>query len=123
MERIRLNQTQINPEIFPYADSADIFFHAQSDKPANQALYAAIRRWGKVRPCYDRNKQWRGYWLAVQLPERDELAQLDHLIAKWEGTISRVDIAMATGVAGKPYYPALGTKVCHGKGRWHALLD
>lgn len=94
MKRIRLNANQINPEIFPYCDSADIFFRGRGNREANQALYAAIRRWGKVRSCFDRKKQWRGYWLAAQQPDPDELAQLDRLITRWQGVISRVDIAM-----------------------------
>jgi hypothetical protein len=111
MARIRLTRNQSNPEvlaytaviatealapsaIFPYCDSVDIFFHGRGQREANQALYAAIRRWGRVDSAHDRNKQWRGYRLSLQLPNRNELGELDRLIEQWEGVISRVDIAL-----------------------------
>src|SRR6516162_8560719 len=93
MTRVRSDALLVTA-VYPYSDSVDIFFRGRGNREANQALYAAIRRWGAVYDCFDRRRRWCGYRLVIQLPEPAMLPALDRVRQQWGGVICRLDVAL-----------------------------
>ena len=90
MRRIRLNATQINPPTLAYIDSVESYFPPLSDPQA----YAALKRFGQLRPASKRRRPRCGYLLSVQQPDIRKVMRLEALLNKYRGVLHRLDVAI-----------------------------
>jgi hypothetical protein len=81
------------PAIYAYIDTVEVFF--SPFRTREPYLYQTIERISRVKPCRDALGRLYGYRLILNQPDKHKLVGVvDHVINKYRGVLSRLDIAL-----------------------------